>query len=323
MSRTSGLLLAVVLAFLAGCEEPPPRAVGQLVSDRLELTAETAEPITLIAVTEGDRPRAGDVLLEQDSRRIDARIAEAAANISRIEAQLAEQLNGPRREAIDASRAQVREREAELQFHAREADRLTALLARNLASQESLDLAVKSREVASAALASSVARLAELESGTRPEQIDQTKASLQSAQALLVQLQIDRDRLSVRAPVDALVDFLPFEVGERPAVGQVVAVLLAGQQPLARVYVPEPLRLGVKAGDPVRVRVDGVDEVLSGTVRRIESDASFTPYFALTESDRGRLSFVAEITIPDRAARLPEGMPVEVFFAGTPVPNDE
>ena len=41
-------------------------------------------------------------------------------------------------------------------------------------------------------------------------------------------------------------------------------------------------------------------------------EAAFTPYFALTERDRGRLTYLAKIDIDDRSERLPDGVPVEV-----------
>jgi HlyD family secretion protein len=123
--------------------------------------------------------------------------------------------------------------------------------------------------------------------------------------------------------VPAFVDALPFEVGERPPAGAVIAVLLSGDQPHARVYVPETYRVAVAPGDPVKVRVDGLSDVLNGTVRRIANEASFTPYFALTEKDRSRLTYVAEISLPELAERLPDGVPLEAFFADMPVPDDE
>ena len=42
--------------------------------------------------------------------------------------------------------------------------------------------------------------------------------------------------------------------------------------------------------------------------------AAFTPYFALTERDRGRLSYLAKIDITENRERLPDGVPVEVEF---------
>ena len=89
-------------------------------------------------------------------------------------------------------------------------------------------------------------------------------------------------------------------------------ILLPGEQPHARVYVPEELRVRLRAGSTVTVFVDGLDEALDGRVRWIASEAMFTPYFALTERDRGHLTYQAKIDIDIDGNRLPDGVPVEV-----------
>ena len=313
MKIRQGFLLAPLLA-LAGCEEPPLQAYGQLESDRVEVVAESNEPIVEIASLEGDALAAGALILRQDTARLDIRIRESQANIARIEAQLEEQVNGPRIETIEATRASLLEAEIERDFRERELNRLTGLRERNLTSEESVDQARNLLESASARIEIVSARLAELEAGTRPEQIEQTRGLLGQAGAQLDSLKLDRERLHVAAPVDGVVDTLPFEVGERPRPGDVVAVLLTGDQPYARVYIPEPLRAGLRVGSTMRIAVDGIEQPLTGTIRRIAAEASFTPYFALTERDRGRLSFLAEVRMPDLPERLPEGLPVQVLF---------
>jgi HlyD family secretion protein len=62
----------------------------------------------------------------------------------------------------------------------------------------------------------------------------------------------------------------------------------------------------------VRVLVDGISKPLKGRFRWIASEATFTPYFALTEHDRSRLSYLAKIDIEAMGERLPDGVPVEV-----------
>lgn len=313
MKIWQGFFLVPLLA-LSGCEEPPLQAYGQLESDRVEVVAESNEPIVEIGSLEGDTLAAGALILRQDTARLDIRIREARANIARIEALLEEQVNGPRIETIEATRASLLEAEIERDFRERELNRLTGLRERNLTSEESVDQARNLLESASARIEIVSARLAELEAGTRPEQIEQTRGLLSQAGAQLDSLKLDRERLHVAAPVDGVIDTLPFEVGERPRPGDVVAILLTGEQPYARVYIPEPLRAGLRVGSPMRIAVDGIEQPLTGTIRRIAAEASFTPYFALTERDRGRLSFLAEVRMPDLPERLPEGLPVQALF---------
>jgi HlyD family secretion protein len=79
------------------------------------------------------------------------------------------------------------------------------------------------------------------------------------------------------------------------------------------VYVPEPLRARFQAGTKVEVRADGAPAPVAGVVRYVSAEAAFTPYYSLTQKDRSRLAYVAEITLDDAKAReLPAGLPVQV-----------
>jgi HlyD family secretion protein len=55
---------------------------------------------------------------------------------------------------------------------------------------------------------------------------------------------------------------------------------------------------------------------LNGVVRFVSAEAAFTPYYALTQEDRSRLSYLAEIDLEESAAaEVPTGMPVQVQLA--------
>ena len=308
------ILVLPVFFLLASCEEPPLQAVGQLESDRIELVAEFWEVITSINVTEGDSIQAGAIVLEQDTARIDLRIEESQANIRRIEAVFAEQMSGPRAETIDAAKAKLNAALIERDYRANELNRLAGLRARNLTSVETVDSAENFLKAAGARVELVSAQLAELEAGTRSEQIDQTDGELAQARAQLASLQLDRQRLLVVSTTGGIVDSLLFELGERPRTGDVVAVLLSGDQPYARLYIPEPMRVQVRLGSQLQIAVDGLPGTLTGTVRRLASEATFTPYFALNERDRTRLSYVAEVRLPSQSERLPDGVPVQAAF---------
>ena len=135
--------------------------------------------------------------------------------------------------------------------------------------------------------------------------------------AALAEVETVASRYTVRAPRPAVVEALPYELGERPAAGRPVAVLLADGMPYARVYVPEPWRVAFTPGTRIKASVDGLAQAISGTVRYVAAEAAFTPYYALTQKDRSRLAYLAEITLDDPAAQdLPAGVPVQVFVPG-------
>ncbi len=311
---TALVLVSVILGACAKNDEPY-RVVGQLESDRIEITAEFNEPITERPVKEGQWVSTGDVLYQQDTQRIESRIDEAAAVAKRVEAQLAEIVRGPRKELIAASRAELSGSEKELAFRQIEYARANKILTQQLGSEEQVDKAKASLDAAEANLKASRAKLEELLNGATTEELDQAEQLVNETRARLASLQIDFERYRTTAPTDSLVDSLLFEPGERPQPGQPIAILLSGKQPYARVYVPEPLRVKLRPGMRATVYADGLAEPVPGTIRWIASESAFTPYFALTERDRGRLSFIAKIDIDDRKERLPDGIPVNVEFA--------
>ena len=308
--------IPVALAVLAGCGDGDNanRAVGELASDRIELAAESAEPVAAILVAEGELVTAGQPLLEQDDRRARARLAEADASVAQLQARLDELVRGPRSELVAAARANLEGASQELEFREHEMDRTREVHARGLASPEALDRAQAALDAAEANVKLRLAQLDELLTGTTVEELTQAEQAVKQAEARREAARIDLERHTVRSPVDGIADSRLFELGERPNPGQPVMIVLAGTQPYARIFVPERLRVGVNPGTTVRVFVDGLDDAIDGRVRWVASEATFTPYFALTERDRGRLSYMAKIDLDVDGERLPDGVPVEVEF---------
>lgn len=314
MNKRSQLLalIAALLSSACSSESDATRIVGELASDRVELTAEAGEPITEILVAEGQRVSQGQVLLRQDVRRADARLAEANAAVLQAQARLDELVRGPRSEQIAAARANAAGAAQELAFRRSEFVRAKEVHDRNLASAETLDSAKAALDAALANDELRRAQLQELLSGTTVEELAQAEQNVAQAAARRDVLAIDVERHETIAPVAGIVDSRLFEVGERPSPGQAMLILLPGEQPHARVYVPEEQRISFRVGSTVKIRIDGMPEMLVGRVRWVASEAMFTPYFALTERDRGHLTYAAKIDIETSGDRLPDGVPVSV-----------
>jgi HlyD family secretion protein len=314
MTRHTPLAMLVV-ALAAGCSNgnAPHEVHGTLERDRLEIVAESNERIVEVAVQEGERVAAGTVLLRQEAGTMQPRLDQARASLDEAERRLAELRDGARQREIDEARAALAGAESSLEMETREYDRVHSLVERRLVSDSSLDQARTRRDTARSSRDQTRARLELLLEGTRTEQVQQAEAAVARSRAALAELETSAARYVVHAPRAALVEALPYKLGERPPAGAPVAVLLADGVPYARVYVPEPLRAAYKPGAKVSLRVDGVEAPLEGVVRFVSAEASFTPYYSLTQKDRVRLSYLAEITVGDpRAADLPAGVPVQV-----------
>ena len=313
--RTRITILAATLA-ITGCtnDENINRVVGELTSDRYELTAEVGEPITAHNVDEGEWVTAGQVLLSQDDTRARARLAESSAALAQQQARLDELVRGPRSEQIAAARANVEGATQDLEYRQTEMQRVEDIHARGLASPDQLDQASAAVDAAQANLKLRLAQLEEMLAGTTIEELAQAEQAVAQLAARRDAIRVDLERHTTRAPVDGIADSRLFETGERPAPGQPVIIVLGGEQPYARVFVPETIRVHVSSGTAAVIHVDGLDEPLDGRVRWVSSEAAFTPYYALTERDRGRLSYVAKVDITTQRDRLPDGVPVEVEF---------
>ncbi|MCD9005296.1 HlyD family efflux transporter periplasmic adaptor subunit [Luteimonas sp. XNQY3] len=306
--------MAIALLVLAGCAREPVQALGTLEYDRIVLPAPASERIVDISVREGQRVEAGARVLTLERTRGDAQLAAAQADVARQREALDELRNGARRESIEQAQANV----AAAQAQARDArayfDRLRPLGGRQLVSQADLDRARAASGNATAQVAAAQAAFDELRNGVRPEQIAQAEAALAASQAQLAAQSFSTGRLDVVAPRAGRVDSLPYRLGDEAPLGAPLAVMLVGDQPYARVYVPEPLRADVEVGDAATVLV-GADgqRRYSGRVRMIRAEPTFTPYYALTGKDAARLSYLAEVEL-ENAADLPAGLPLRVQF---------
>ncbi len=282
-NRAACIAAIVMTLSLAACRPDAPQALGTLEWDRVSLPAPAAEKIVRIDVREGQRVEAGAPLLQLELTRTQSQLAAAQAQAQQSRAALAELQAGPRSEAIAQARASL----AAAQAQAADAQAYYARL-QPLGRQQLVAAAEVDRARAAAG---------------------NTQAQAQAdAQAVTL------DKLNLVAPRAGRIESLPYKLGDQAPVGAPLAILLVGDAPHARIYVPEPLRAGVQVGDAVRVHVDGRAQAYPGRVRMIRSEPSFTPYYALTGKDAARLSYLAEVELGEEAAQLPAGLPVRAEF---------
>jgi HlyD family secretion protein len=317
MTKLCTLLLAIIsMIGLSACDRAEVTyMVGTLERDRIELKVESSEPIIAIHAQDGQAVAAGDPVLDQDPERATARLAQQLGLRKQAAARLAELQRGPREESIREARAKLEASTVQKENALANLKRTREVFAKGLSSEGRLDFDETNYKTAVAEEKANAEALDRLLHGTTIEELQQAAAALEAAEATVRQAQLDLDRTRIQAPVAGVIDKVLFRLGERPPPGTTIAVLLDSSRTFARVYVPEQLRADIVPGKSIEVRVDGVDKTFTGRVRWVSSDASFTPYFALTEHDRSRLSYLAEIDIPD-AADLPSGIPLQADFPG-------
>ena len=307
-------LLALVFA-LAGCRNETPQALGTLEWDRIALPSPAAEKIVSIDVREGQHVKAGTRLLQLETTRTQAQLQALQAQAQQAGEALEELEHGPRTEQIAQARANLAAAQAQAADARAYYARLQPLGRQQLVAASDVDRARAEAGNADGLVHAAQAALLELERGTRVEQIAQGRSAVAAAQAQATNQSATLRRLDVTAPRAGLIDSLPYRLGDEAPVGAPLAVMLVGDRPYARIYVPEPIRPDVKVGDTARVFLSGRDTALQGRVRMIRSEPSFTPYYALIGEDAARLSYLAEVEITGSPGELPAGVPVRVEFA--------
>lgn len=310
--KSFGALLLLLPLLVACAPDDSSQALGTLERDRVTFSATSNEIIRALPVKEGSQVKIGDVLVRLDTTSQQAMLAQAIAQQAKANAYLTKLTNGERPEDIAVAQAKVTLATAKLTEANKNYRRKAELVSKNLISESEKDTALSARDSARAELDSAKEEFAKLTAGTRVEDIEQAKAELDAAVANTAVQQQKLDELTIVSTRDGVLDNLPYNLGERVSVGSIVAVVQADNSPFARVYVPEPYRVKLTQGTKLQVHVDGVEQTYQGTVRWIANEPSFTPYYALTENERARLMYLAEIDLSDDAQNLPSGIPAQV-----------
>lgn len=307
------IILCSVFALVACQQQDPQSAFGTLERDRILLTAPAAEMLVRHDAVKGSQVNTGQALLQLDATAQQLKVAKAQAEVQRAAAALRLQQQGSRAEQVAAATARVQQANLRLKDSERALQRAKQLRQQRLSAQAELDAAELAVQVARTQLADLEQQRHELQSGNRPEAIAQAEFSLESAvQSLKSEQKVLAD-LTVNASRDGLLEDLPYHVGERVPQGAVIAVILAADSTYARVYLPQANLSQFKVGQKVEVFADGITTPILGTVRKIASEASFTPYFALHQAERAHLMYLCEISLSGML-ELPAGLPVQVHL---------
>ncbi len=158
-------------------------------------------------------------------------------------------------------------------------------------------------------------RLAEAQLAQAQAAVQQAAAAVAQAEANVRAIEVQMDKLTVRAPVDGVVTARNIREGEviRPG----VAVLTLGQldRLTITVYIPEDRVGDLRLGQRATLTVDSFPgETFHATVTRIADRAEYTPRNVQTVEGRKTMVFAVELRIEDPTGRLKPGMPADVAF---------
>jgi HlyD family secretion protein len=342
--RRVAVVLAVLVVVLAGlialrlftqarALAGPSSGSGEIEGTTVDLSSRVGARISDVRVREGDRVKAGDLLVRLDCGDPEAQLAEAEARLAATRAQAVAagaQIQASERSKVaagaaqQAATAQASALEAQRDAAERQARRLAALEQDVAASsidqtQASATGLARQTDAARAQAAASAAQLRAAEVGIRAAsaQAEAALAQVRAVEAVVARARLLTGECEVRSPRDAEVASLPHEAGELVSPGAVLARLVDLAEVTATFYLPNAEVGAVRPGASATVLADAwPGETFEGTVRTVALEAEFTPRNIQTRTDRDRLVYPVEVVVANRDGKLRAGMPVQVTLAG-------
>lgn len=309
---------------------------AQVDGPLLPIAAKLQAFATDVRVADNQAVQAGDTLVVLDARDLDARIAQAKADLAAALAlvgsashagQLVAQLDATKAMAASAE-ANVASAQAGYRKAAADLDRIKGLVAKQIVAAQQLDAAQAAYDAAAAALDGAKRQQAATQSqiGAGEAALTGADAKVAAARAALETAEIQRNWTVLTAPVTGIVSRRMVDPGDLVQPGQTLTMLVPSDQVWITANVKET-RLGrVMPGDTVEFTVDGYgSHQFLGTVESLSPATGAK--FALLPPDNATGNYtkvVQNVPVKINVARpldpkypLRRGMSVEVSIRTT------
>lgn len=284
--------LVVTILLFAGCgnNSAGDGYTSIVEGTSVQVPALTGGEIKELRVDTGQEVQAGEILAAVDSTELVFQRQQLQAVLEELEVQW--KIAHTNLNQAESTEAYVREKQ----------QRIEALYRKNSTSRQSLDDLTNQLQQAQTALVNAKQNFQSLEA--RKKQL--------TAQLGVVNKKI-KDAVIV-APTGGIVSEKYFESGEAiPPLSPIVEIIEIRKVDV-KIYISEKKLPEVKYGQAVRVKVDGLDNDLAGTVSWVSPKAEFTPKTILTPETRTSLVYAVKISVPNPDGILKHGMPVEIFL---------
>jgi membrane fusion protein YbhG len=317
MRRTPGPAAVVALCALAsaaacrgGSEPGLIRASGHVEATEVQVATKVAGRLETLRIREGDRVEAGQTLAQIDTTDLQLSLQQARAEHAQASAELRLRLAGARKEDIAELEAQVAGVKADLEAAQRDLERMQGLLDKGSGTTKARDDARTRRDVAAARLEAMNQALARMQAGSRPEEIEASRARVAAMQARAALLEQQIRDATVASPVAGIVTEKVAEAGELLQVGSLVCVVTDLAEPWLNVYVGEPDLGRIRLGQEAEVVTDD-GQARKGHVTFIASQAEFTPKNVQTRDERVKLVYKVKVGLDNADGLFKAGMPAE------------
>lgn len=275
---------------------------GRIEATEVDVSAKAAGRITEILVNEGDFVKAGQVLAHMDAESLQARLAQAEAELARAHSAKDSALAlVAQREADQAmAEATLVQRKTGLDLAQKTQQRSQALLKQRATSAQEADNDMGQYRNAQALVAVAEAQKAAVAAGIQAakSQVAQTEASILAAEAVIANIQSELKDGDLRAPRAGRVQYRVAQPGEVVGNGGKVLSLVDLSDVYMTLFLPESQAGRVAIGEEARVILDAIPQyVIPAEVSYVSSVAQFTPKMVETQDERQKLTFRVKVRI--------------------------
>ena len=293
MNQLKYVITLILILFIISCDNGNEDTItynGRVETDIISLSAQVGGTLDLVAVEEGDAVKKDQLLLKINTDKAEVQLKSQQAQVLELQANLA------------ANTAQIKQIDSQFKLAQQTLDKTKKLVSEGAATEQQEDELISKVDVLQA----------QKEALLTNEKMLYAKEQQLAAAMELTRISInDADILS---PIDGIVLNRFLDMGELVTPGRALVELADLSNMEITIYIASKELSKVKIADEVDIRVDGLDDMLKGTVRWIASESEFTPKTILTEETRTTLVYAVKIAVENPDGVLKIGMPVDVVY---------
>jgi HlyD family secretion protein len=144
-------------------------------------------------------------------------------------------------------------------------------------------------------------------------QLEIAKIQLEQYNNILLQTQTEAEKLTIKSPINGLINSLFIKQGEFISIGKVLAEIYHEENVEIKAYVSEANIGNIKVGQSVEIYTDSdISKIFEGKVIKINDKAEFTPKNIQTKEERVNTVFEVKVKVLNSEGVIKPGMPVDI-----------
>lgn len=286
---------------------------GNVDIRQVQLAFNGNDRIATLLVEEGDRVKAGQLLAQLDTQRLEPKVASREAQMRAQQEMVARLESGNRPEEVRKAKADLEAAKAALENADLTYNRVTLLTTQGVDTAQRKDDARAALDITKAREAAAREAYGLMVLGPRKEDIAAAKATLQACQADLALARRELADAQLCAPTNGVIRNRILEPGDMASPQKPVFTLALDDPVWVRAYVPETDLGKIRSGMQVEVTTDSFPgKRYPARIGFVSPTAEFTPKTVETTEVRAKLVYEVRAFVSNPQGELRLGMPAVV-----------